>query len=219
MKRYSLSVCLSMDPQRRKHTSPLYANYNRYDDTIKDYEKCTGRCDNQYANNIRDKCHVNLMTGPNSSTINWKSAVKTDDDQLFISCLYQQLLFNMATSRAYHRCGWVMNISSKKLFLLSNQQSLPWETRSSAITEGPRDASCQLTSCQLPSNSAETSCTTSPEEIEVMKLEGYSGTMCNKHVHSTMTRSSRSHCPTGVINRRRASCGYHLYTDDLLWRN
>jgi len=34
-----------------------------------------------------------------------------------------------------------------------------------------------------------------------MKLEGYRGTMCNKHVHSTMTRSSRFHCPIGVINK------------------
>ena len=36
-------------------------------------------------------------------------------------------------------------------------------TRSSAIAEGPRDASCQLKSCQLPRNSTETTCTTSPE--------------------------------------------------------
>ena len=53
-------------------------------------------------------------------------------------------------------------------------------------------------------NSVETTCTgTSPEQIEVMKLNGYIGTMCNKHVHSTMTRSSRFHCPIheGVINK------------------
>ena len=50
-------------------------------------------------------------------------------------------------------------------------------TRSSAVADGPRDASCQLKSCQLPRNSAETTCTTSPEEMEVMKLEGYSGAM------------------------------------------
>jgi len=36
-------------------------------------------------------------------------------------------------------------------------------TRSTAIAEGPRDASSQLKSCQLPRNSAETTCTTSPE--------------------------------------------------------
>jgi len=43
-------------------------------------------------------------------------------------------------------------------------------TRSSAIAEGPRDASCQLKSCQLPRNRAKTTCTTSPEQIEVMML-------------------------------------------------
>ena len=47
---------------------------------------------------------------------------------------------------------------------------------SSAIAEGPRDASCQLKSCQLPRNSAETTCTTSPKQIQVMKLE--SNFMC-----------------------------------------
>ena len=40
-------------------------------------------------------------------------------------------------------------------------------TRNSAIGEGPRDASRQLKSCQLPHNSAETTCMTSPEQIEV----------------------------------------------------
>jgi len=44
-------------------------------------------------------------------------------------------------------------------------------TKSSAIAEGPRDASCQLKSCQLPRNSVETSCTTSPDHIDVMNLE------------------------------------------------
>jgi len=55
--------------------------------------------------------------------------------------------------------------------------------------------------CQLPRNSAETTCTTSPEQIEVMKLKRYSKAMCNKHVHSTMTRWSRIRCPVGVINK------------------
>jgi len=44
-------------------------------------------------------------------------------------------------------------------------------TRSSAIAEGPRYASCQLKSCQLPRNSAETTYTTSPGQIDGMKLE------------------------------------------------
>ena len=44
-------------------------------------------------------------------------------------------------------------------------------TRSSAIAEGPRDASFQLKSCQLSRNSAETTYTTSPDQIDGMKLE------------------------------------------------
>ena len=75
------------------------------------------------------------------------------------------------------------------------------KTRSSAIAEGPRDTPCQLKSCQLPRNSAETTSTTSPEQMQVTKLEDYSGSMYNKHVHSTMTRSSRFHCLIGVINK------------------
>jgi len=46
-----------------------------------------------------------------------------------------------------------------------------YTTRSSAIAEGPSDASCQLKSCQLRSNSEETTYTTSPDQIDGMKLE------------------------------------------------
>ena len=41
------------------------------------------------------------------------------------------------------------------------------KTRSSALTEGPRDASYQLKSCHLPCSSAETTCTTSGYYIGV----------------------------------------------------
>ena len=77
--------------------------------------------------------------------------------------------------------------------------STQYYTRSSAIAEGPRDASCQLKFANC--NSAQTTCTTSPEQIEVMKLKRYSKAMSNKHVHSTMTRSSGFRCPVGVINK------------------
>jgi len=77
-------------------------------------------------------------------------------------------------------------------------ESVRKKTRSSAIAEGPHDASCQLKSCQLPRKSAETTCTTSPEQIEVMKLEGKGRPMCNKQVHSTVTHSSRFHYLIGV---------------------
>jgi len=46
-----------------------------------------------------------------------------------------------------------------------------YTTRSSAIAEGPSDASCQLKFCQLRRNSAETTYTTSPDRIDGMKLE------------------------------------------------
>ena len=39
------------------------------------------------------------------------------------------------------------------------------KTRRSAIAEGPRDASCQLKSCQLPRNSAETTRKTRVPEL------------------------------------------------------
>jgi len=75
-------------------------------------------------------------------------------------------------------------------------------TRSSAIADGAR---CVLSVEILPIATqqcrVENTCTTSPEQIEVIKLEGYSGPMCNKHVHSTMTRSCRFHCPIAVINK------------------
>jgi len=63
--------------------------------------------------------------------------------------------------------------------------------------------------------------TTSPEQIEVMKLKRYRKAMCNKHVHSTMTRSSRFRCPVGVINKtddgRVVNITYIPTT--CLWRN
>ena len=84
-------------------------------------------------------------------------------------------------------------------------------------------ARCVVSAEILPiaTQQCRTTCTTSPEEIEVMKLEGYSGTMCNKHVHSTMTRSSRLHCPIGVVDKPTTVELWisPAYTDDLLWRN
>ena len=58
-------------------------------------------------------------------------------------------------------CGWKR---------LTTQALNAVTTRSSDIAEGPRDASCQLKSCQLPRNSAETTYTTSPGQIDGMKL-------------------------------------------------
>ena len=62
-------------------------------------------------------------------------------------------------------------VSSIFLVIDLGQDNLHMHTRSSAIAEGPRDASCQLKSCQLRRNSAETTYTTSPGQIDGMKLE------------------------------------------------
>ena len=49
---------------------------------------------------------------------------------------------------------------------------IPILTRRSAIAEEPRDASYQLKSCQLPRNSAETTRTTSPDQIDCYVVGG-----------------------------------------------
>ena len=66
----------------------------------------------------------------------------------------------------------------------------------------PRDSAMRRVSWNLAN------CHTTVQKLLVRKvlnksklLQGYSGTMCNKHVHSTMTRSSRFCCPVGVINK------------------
>jgi len=74
--------------------------------------------------------------------------------------------------RTFRRCSIVIAFSALVLFVGHLEGHPACKTRSSAIAEGPHDASCQLKSFQLPCNSAETTCTRSPEQIEVMKLEG-----------------------------------------------
>ena len=67
----------------------------------------------------------------------------------------------MVHSEVYlNKCG------QHSAFLNTYLHPTPIQTRSSAIAEGPRDASCQL-----PRNSAETTYTTSPDQIDGMKLE------------------------------------------------
>jgi len=71
-------------------------------------------------------------------------------------------------------CGYLFEVLKKSsfnaltLFVLVDIRPV---TRSAAIAEGPRDASCQWKSCQLPRNSAETTYATSPDQIDGMKLE------------------------------------------------
>jgi len=92
--------------------------------------------------------------------------------------------------QCFDTVGWAAGRASG---LLNKKLNYRWETARCVVS---------VEICQLPHNSAETTSTTSPEQIEVMKLKRYSKAMCNKHVHSTMT-----------------SCVYHLYTDNFLCQN
>ena len=79
-----------------------------------------------------------------------------------------------------YKAGHVTNLATKyedptpirsRVMSYNVSRWLPLKTRSSTIAEWPRDASCQLKSCQLPRNGAETTYTTSPDQIDGMKLE------------------------------------------------
>jgi len=67
--------------------------------------------------------------------------------------------------------AWLSGWSEVHTWHVAQLLPLPLSTRSSAIAKGTRDASSQLKSCQLPRNSVETTCTTSPDQIDVLKLE------------------------------------------------
>ena len=75
----------------------------------------------------------------------------------------RRYLANRKTVLMY--CVYTMTHST----ILTIKQQILILTRSSAIAEGPRDASFK--SCQLPRHSVETNYTTSPDQIDDMKLE------------------------------------------------
>ena len=93
-------------------------------------------------------------------------------------------------------------------------------TRSSAIADGTRDASCQLKYCQLPRNSAETTYTTSPDQIDGLKLEIQSEAMRDRQCALNHDAIESAPIVWPVINKPTTlSCVYHLSTDVVLWRN
>ena len=75
------------------------------------------------------------------------------------------------------------------------------KTRSSAIAEGPRDASYQLKSCQLPRNSAETTYTTSPDQMDGMKLEIQSEAMRDRQCALNHDATESAPIVSGGINK------------------
>jgi len=76
------------------------------------------------------------------------------------------------TSNKYYVESGGCSTFSALTLLVGRQEGHPaCKTRSSAIAEGLSDASCQLKSCQLQRNSVEATYTTSPDQIDGMKLE------------------------------------------------
>ena len=59
-----------------------------------------------------------------------------------------------------------------------SSKTLDYTTINKKLSYRRVTASCQLKSCQLSRNSAETTCTTSPEQIDVMKLKRYAVRQC-----------------------------------------
>jgi len=104
-------------------------------------------------------------------------------------------------------------LSDKVVFTNFTDQRSDGETlttRSSAIAEWPRDASCQLKSCQLPRNSAETTCMTSPEpSISCRWLTRATKSCCRQRLTiCAINYSGRSSELRGIIDlvdRRRPS--------------
>jgi len=80
----------------------------------------------------------------------------------------------------------------KRGYFLLGLCPIALSTRSSATADEPRDAMCQLLH-----NSLGTTCTTNPEQIEVMELVGCSLPTYNKLVNSAATRSD----VLGVIHK------------------
>jgi len=126
-------------------------------------------------------CLGAYRTSPSSSL-----CILANEPPLYVRCQKLSIQYCVKLSTSSHNPVYnsVFNCKLKRSFELKPSQIPPlgirlqpelqavgFKTRSSAIAEGPRDASCQLKSCQLPRNSAETTYTTSPDQIDCMKCE------------------------------------------------
>jgi len=138
----------------------------------------------------QDYCIPGITKTRNLSE-NWKSGIEMPGvtwSALYHCCYYIRLFFVLTEQRlfSWHECQpRFIELWAFWRTCLAYAAAFPgyswhlWvkcycglsKTRSSAIAEGPRDASCQLKSCQLPRNSAETTYMTNPDQIDGMKLE------------------------------------------------
>jgi len=69
----------------------------------------------------------------------------------------------------YAFCSWATIEMQNNFFI---DLLMPYLEQEAQLSPRDRAMRRQSKYCQLPSNSAETTCTTSPEQIEVMNLEG-----------------------------------------------
>jgi len=156
-------------------------------------------------NNQTAKSHLiskNFSLNLFSSTCQRKNCTKITEAVASVASMDQNLPFEQThfflTSVGWERC----EITNVKRYNERRSGTLRRQYKKLSYHRGT--AHCVLSVEILPIATQQCrnyTCTTSPEQIEVMELEGYSGTMCNKHVHSNMTRSSRFYCPVGVINK------------------
>ena len=99
--------------------------------------------------------------------------MRVDGGQGFRPLVLPRIYVIYGPPAGFEPCCYLWDLG---LTLITQQSKLPGDltirTRSSAISyERPRDALCQLKSCQLSRNSAKTAYTTSPDRIDGMKLE------------------------------------------------
>ena len=160
------------------------------------------------------------MLKPFSGEKNYKSGRNGAQNDVFYSKLGSkpQVLFSRppkGTTAEPRRLSFALkSVGASRLQPFSRTK-----TRSSAIAEATRDASCQLKSCQLPLNGAETTYTTSPDQIDGMKLEIQSEAMSDRQCALNHDAIESALIVSSVINKPTTlSCVCHLSTDDLLWR-
>jgi len=118
-----------------------------------------------------DELHYEWLTATNQHKHD-SEAFSAPQQELSANEIALKVIENMLGSNIVSQFKQVLNSDAVDLSVISSVHNyIICSSRSSAIAEGPRDALCQLKSCQLPRNSAETTYTTSPDQIDGMKLE------------------------------------------------
>jgi len=108
----------------------------------------------------------------------------------------------------------------KRIFPSSFQHRPPWRTPALVSCDSATHHVSHVSQnfCQLLHNSVGTGCTRNPEQIEVMKLQGYSRPTCNNFCASSHDALDRRRCNPPAPPS--TSCVDHTIDSiDLSWRN